>query len=51
MAHFEVRGKGHPIECNAGPFEGSHCIATVHHPWLISGGRLPETRGWFSADC
>jgi len=45
MAHFEVRGKGHFEVC--GLWEN----AAVRHPWLISGGRLPETRGGFSAEC
>jgi len=43
MAHFEVRGKGH--------FEVRVKFAAVRHPWLISGGGLPETRGGFSAKC
>ena len=43
-------GKDLPSDVNVGPFEGSHRIAAVRHPWLMSGGGLPETRGGFSAE-
>ena len=35
-------GKDLPSNVNVGPFERSHRIAAVRHPWLISGGGLPE---------
>jgi len=37
-------GKDLSSNVNVGQFEGSHRIAAVRHPWLISGGGLPETR-------
>ena len=30
------------MNINVGPFEGSHRITAVRHPWLISDGGLPE---------
>ena len=39
-----------PLNVNVGPFEWSHCIATVCHPWLISGAGLREIRRGFSAE-
>jgi len=44
-------GKDIQSNVNVGPFEGSHRITAVRHPWLISAGGLPETRGGFSAEC
>ena len=34
-----------PSNVNVGPFERSHRIAAVRHPWLISSGRLPGRTG------
>jgi len=39
-----------PSNVNVGPFEESHCIAAVRHPWLIIGTGLREIRGGFSAE-
>jgi len=48
---LKFMGKDFPSNVIVGPFEGSHRIAAVRHPWLISGGGLSKTRGGFSAEC